>query len=354
MKLLLMPFHKNGFSLKNHIVMSPMTRSRAINNLPNKLMAEYYSQRSGAGLIIAEGTAPAPEALGYPRIPGIFSQAQIEGWKQVTTAVHAGNSKFFLQLMHTGRIGHKDNLPGSVDIVGPSAIKAAGQIFTDTKGLQEYSEPVALTGDGLKAVIKEFAAAAKNAIEAGFDGVEIHGANGYLPEQFLNPNINDRKDEYGGTIENRSRFTIEIIEEVASAIGKEKVGIRLSPFSTLSDLAPYPEDDVHETYSYLANKLSSLDILYIHISSNPSIPQRTLSAIRSGFKGILIFSNGLSPDTAEEILQQGKADLVGFGKSFLANPDFVQRIETGAPLNQVNFKTLYSPGSEGYTDYPAL
>jgi N-ethylmaleimide reductase len=192
MKKLLSSYTKGSLSLKNHLVMAPMTRSRATGNLPNDLMAEYYGQRSGAGLIVTEGTAPTPEALGYPRIPGVFSELQIEGWKKTTSAVHKGGAKIFLQLMHTGRIGHIDNLPEGATLVGPSMQKAAGQIFTDTLGMQDHSEPVALTTEGVQLVIDGFITAAKNAITAGFDGVELHAANGYLLEQFLNPNVNDR------------------------------------------------------------------------------------------------------------------------------------------------------------------
>ncbi len=194
MKKLLSPFTKGKLELKNHLVMAPMTRSRAIDNLPNDLMAAYYGRRTGAGLIVTEGTAPTPEALGYPRIPGAFSPQQVEGWKSVTTNVHRDGTKIFLQLMHVGRIGHMDNLPKDVSLVSPTAQKAVGQIFTDTKGLQDFSEPVELTKDGIKRVVDGFVLASQNAIEAGFDGVEIHGANGYLLEQFLNPNVNTRTD----------------------------------------------------------------------------------------------------------------------------------------------------------------
>ena len=211
MKKLLSRFIKGKLELKNHLVMSPMTRSRAIDNVPNQLMADYYGQRNGAGLIITEGTAPAPEAVGYPRIPGVFSRQQVDAWKIVTDKVHRGESKIFLQLMHTGRIGHNDNLPKGINLVGASDGKATGQIFTDTKGLQDYSEPVPLSKEGIKNVIEGFVLAAKNAVEAGFDGVEIHGANGYLLEQFLNPHVNNRGDEYGCSMENRSRFTIEVV-----------------------------------------------------------------------------------------------------------------------------------------------
>jgi N-ethylmaleimide reductase len=275
MKKLFSPFAKGPLQLKNHLVMAPMTRSRALNNLPNDLMATYYAQRSGAGLIITEGTAPSPEGLGYPRIPGIYSEAQITGWKKITTAVHQKSSKIFVQLMHTGRIGHNENLPDGLQVVGPSAIKAAGEIFTDTKGMQEHSVPVALTSQGIALVIAGFVKAAENAVQAGFDGVELHAANGYLPEQFLNPNVNNRTDAYGGSLENRSRLIIEMAEKVVAAIGRDKVGIRISPFSTLGDLQPYDTEEVHQTYVHLAAELNKLGIVYIHVSANPAIPEKT-------------------------------------------------------------------------------
>ena len=354
MKKLLSPFIKGNFELKNHLVMSPMTRSRAINNLPNQLMADYYGQRTDAGLIVTEGTAPAPEALGYPRIPGVFNQQQIDGWRPVTDKVHDGESKIFLQLMHTGRIGHTDNLPEATTLVGPSDIKATGQIFTDTKGLQDYSAPVALSKEGIKNVIKGFVVAAKNAVEAGFDGVEIHGANGYLLEQFLNPHVNNREDEYGGSMENRSRFTVEVVKAVADAIGKEKTGIRFSPFSKLGDLVEYGEDETNNTYAYLSQKLDELQIAYVHIAVNAPIPAKTFQAIRDNYSGTIILANGLTPETSEEALHAGFADLVAFGRSFLSNPDFVERIQNHAALNPVDYNTLYTPGAKGYTDYPVL
>ncbi len=354
MNTLLTAYRKNGFALKNHIVMAPMTRSRAIHNLPNDLMATYYGQRTGAGLIITEGTAPTPEALGYPRIPGIFNEAQVNGWKKITGRVHQGGSKIFLQLMHTGRIGHTDNLPEGYQLVGASDIKAAGQIFTDTAGMQDHSQPVALTTEGVGQVIAGFVSAARNAIAAGFDGIEIHAANGYLLEQFLNPHVNTRTDEFGGSIAGRSRLIIEIAARTATAIGKDKVGIRFSPFSGLGDLPPYDGREIQETYTYLASELHKIGITYIHLSSNPAIPAKTFEAIRSHFSNTLILCNGITPENAETTLQKGIADVVAFGRSFLANPDFVNRVEIGAPLNPVDFTTLYTPGEKGYTDYPAI
>src|SRR5690348_7997734 len=354
MKTLLRPYLKGKFELKNHVVMAPMTRSRATGNLPNELMAEYYGQRTGAGLIVTEGIAPAPEALGYPRIPGIFSQQQTDAWKSITGKVHKDGSKIFAQLMHTGRIGHTDNLPAGINLVGASDIKATGQVFTDTKGLQDYSTPVYLSREGIQNVINGFVSASKNAIDAGFDGVEIHGANGYLLEQFLNPNVNNRNDEYAGNIENRSRFTVEVVQAIADAIGNDKVGIRFSPYSKLGDLAEYGEEETNNTYTWLAQKLDELQIAYIHVAVNAAIPEKTFKAIRENFSGTIILSNGLTPETGEAALHAGFADLVAFGRSFLSNPDFVERIKINAPLNAVDFNTLYTPGAKGYTDYPAL
>jgi N-ethylmaleimide reductase len=354
MKEILKAFEKNGFALKNHIVMAPMTRSRAIGNLPNDLMAEYYGQRNGAGLIVTEGTSPSPDGLGYPRIPGVYSQAQAAAWRKTTEAVHGTGSKIFMQLMHTGRIGHQDNLPAGARLVGPSAIKAAGKIFTDTGGLQEYSQPEALTTAGVHAIIDAFVKAAQRAVEAGFDGVELHAANGYLLEQFLNPNVNDRTDDFGGNIENRSRLILDIAAQTVSAIGRDKVGIRFSPYSTLGDLHPYPAEEVHQTYSYLARQLDKIGIVYIHISANPQIAEKTYQDIRRHFSNTLILCNGLTPQTAETKLASGMADLTAFGRSFLSNPDFVKRIEKGAGLNQPEMSTFYTPGPAGYTDYATL
>ena len=354
MNTLLTPYNKGSLQLKNHLVMAPMTLSRAINNLPNELMVAYYAQRAGAGLIITEGTAPSPDALGYSRIPGIFSKEQTTAWRAVTEAAHAEGSRIFLQLMHTGRIGHPANLPAGARLVGPSAIKAVGEIWTDSSGKQDYPQPHALTHEEVEAVIAEHVSAARNAMKAGFDGVELHGANGYLVEQFLNPYINNRTDIWGGSIENRARFAIRVVQEIAAAIGADKVGVRFSPYSTLGDLPVYEEQQVHDTYALLATELNKTNIAYLHIGVSAIIPQKTFDAIRQGFNGTIILCNGLTPETAEAALNAGFADLVAFGRAFLANPDLDKRIETGATLNQPDFNTLYTPGSVGYTDYPVL
>jgi N-ethylmaleimide reductase len=353
MKKLFMSYSKAAIQLKNHVVMAPMTRSRAIGNVPNELMATYYKQRSGAGLIITEGTSPSPEGLGYPRIPGIFTDAQVTGWKLVTNAVHEGGSKIFLQLMHTGRIAHSSNLPQGHHVVGLSAIKAAGEIYTDT-GMFEYSAPTALDEAGIARIIQEHIQAAENAIAAGFDGVELHGAHGYLLEQSLNPHVNNRTDNYGGSIENRSSLTLEIVQKIAAAIGAHKVGLRISPFLTSNDMPAYDQAEVHETYVHLAQEVSQLGIAYLHISNNPVIPEKTHQDIREAFSNTIIYCNGFTAETAESKLQDGSADLVAFGRSFLANPDFMRRIEKNVPLNELDYNTLYTPGEEGYTNYPVL
>jgi len=351
---ILSPYSKGSLQLKNHLVMAPMTRSRAVDNLPNALMAEYYTQRNGAGLIITEGTSPAPEGLGYPRIPGIYSREHIEGWKQITAGIHAGGSKGFVQLMHTGRIGHPDNLPAGVAVIGPSAIRAAGQIYTDRSGMQEFPVPRALTTAEVGQLIDAHVKAAENAITAGFDGVELHGANGYLIEQFLNPNSNTRTDEYGGSMERRARLAVETAQRIATVIGAGRLGIRFSPFNTFNDQQPYPESEVHAMYHYLAQEMDKIGLAYLHIALSPRIPEKTLHVIRKSFRGTIVQCSGLTPETAEAALHGSFADLVAFGKLFLANPDLDQRIAVRGSLNQPDIKTFYTPGAKGYTDYPVL
>lgn len=354
MKKILTEYITENLRLKNRVVMAPMTRSRAIDNLPNDLMVQYYTQRTGAGLIITEGTAPAPEGLGYARIPGIFSEEQTEAWKGIADAAHKGGSRIFMQLMHTGRIAHAHNLPAGTRVIGVSDIAAEGLMWTDQGGMLPHAQPEALTTSGVGAVIDGFVKASENAIRAGFDGVELHNANGYLLEQFLNPNVNTRTDQYGGSIENRSGAVLEIVQKTAGLIGKDKIGIRFSPFGTFNDMAPYDRNEVRETYGYLAAKLNDLGIAYIHISLNPDIDQETLDVIRRNFGGTIIYCNGFTAETAEAKLQEGAADLIAFGQPFLANPDLVTRIETGAILNAPDYNTFYTAGADGYIDYPSL
>ena len=345
-----------SIELKNRIVMSPMTRSRAIGNLPNELMAEYYKQRSGAGLIITEGTSPSPNGLGYARIPGLFGKQQVDGWKKTTSAVHREGAKIFVQLMHTGRIGHVLNLPEGAEILAPSAVKAAGQIWTESKMMQDFPTPKEMTKEDLLHTKTEYVMAAKMAMEAGFDGVELHGANGYLLEQFLSPVSNIRKDQYGGSIENRCCFVLEVTETVAKAIGKDKTGIRLSPYGVASDMPHYPEIDA--TYKYLSEQLNNLGIVYIHLVDHsamgaPEVPTAIKKAIRNNFKNTLILSGGYDKDHAEKDIQGSLGDLVAFGRPFINNPDLVERFQNNWPLSKdLRMDLFYTSDEKGYTDYP--
>lgn len=357
MSLLFSPAQLGSLTLQNHLVIAPMTRSRATNNVPNDLMAEYYAQRGSAGLIITEGTSPSPNGLGYARIPGIFSQAQVAGWKKVTDAVHARGAKIFVQLMHTGRIGHALNLPAGAEVVAPSAVAAKGEMYTDAEGMKVQPVPKAMTDADIKHALNEFVQAAKNAVAAGFDGIELHAANGYLLEQFIRPNSNTRTDNYGGSIENRARFVLEVADATIAAIGKDKVGIRLSPFGVFNDMPLYPE--LEADYGYLAEKLNAAGLVYVHLVDHsaggaPAVPDSIKATFRKAFKRTLILSGGYDAKRAESDLAAGRGDLIGVGKPFLANPDLVDRWSKGANLNTPDPATFYSAGPKGYIDYPTL
>jgi N-ethylmaleimide reductase len=346
-----------SLALQNHLVMAPMTRNRAIGNVPNELMAEYYAQRASAGLIITEGTSPSPNGLGYARIPGAFSTAQVAGWRRVTEAVHPKGAKIFLQLMHCGRIAHPLNLPAGARVLGPSAIAAAGEMYTDAAGMKPNAMPDAMTEADIDTAKKEFAQAAKNAVAAGFDGIELHGANGYLLEQFFRPTSNQRTDRYGGSLEDRARFALEVADAAIAAIGKEKVGIRLSPFGVFNDMALYPE--MEADYAYLAHQLNARGLVHIHLVDHssmgaPVVPESMKATFRSAFKGALILSGGYDAVRAESDLAAGKGDLIAVGRPFLANPDLVARWQNGAAVNAPDVSTFYTPGPKGYTDYPTL
>jgi N-ethylmaleimide reductase len=333
-----------------------MTRCRAIGNIPNELMALYYKQRAKAGLIITEGTSPSPNGLGYARIPGIFSEEQINGWRKVTDAVHSQGGKIAIQLMHCGRIGHTWNLPEGTKLLAPSAIKAKGQIYTDTHGMQEMGTPQAMTPEDIITTKQEFVTAAENAVKAGFDDVELHSANGYLLEQFLSPISNQRTDDYGGSMENRCRFVLEIVNEVAGAIGKNATAIRLSPYGVANDMHYYPE--IEKEYTYLAQQLNNAGILYIHLVDHssmgaPQVPDSIKNTIRQNFKNTLILSGGYTLEQAESDILSCKADLVAFGKPFINHPDLIKRFQTNSPLSDnLDTSTFYTPGEKGYTDYP--
>jgi N-ethylmaleimide reductase len=353
---LLNPYKLGNIDLKNRIVMAPMTRSRAMSNIPNELMAEFYGQRAAAGLIITEGTSPSPNGLGYCRIPGIFNGVQVEGWKKITNAVHSKDGKIFVQLMHTGRISHLANMPEDAIIIAPSAVKPAGQMWTDALGLQDFPIPKEMVIEEIKRTKQEYITAATNAIKAGFDGIELHGANGYLLEQFLSPVSNKRNDNYGGSIENRCRFLLEVIGGAVEAIGKERIGIRLSPYGVASDMPHYSEID--NTYKYLSEQLNRMEILYIHVVDHssmgaPAVPVEIKKVIRIRFQGTIILSGGYTKERAENDLQGGLANLIAFGKPFINNPDLVERFIHDWPLSkELDMKTFYSPGEKGYTDYP--
>jgi N-ethylmaleimide reductase len=344
-----------NINLTNRIVMAPMTRSRAIDNIPNDLLADFYSQRASAGLLITEGTSPSPNGLGYARIPGIFTEEQIKGWRKVTDAVHEKGGKIVIQLMHTGRVSHPGNLPQGASVLAPSAVKLeATKMWVDSLGLVEIPVASAMSLEDIEDAINEHVIAAENAIRAGFDGVELHAANGYLIKQFINPHSNKRNDEYGGSIENRSRFLLEISERVADAIGKDKVGVRISPYGTYNEVHSY--DETHATYEYIAKQLNYQGIAYLHINDQSAKGEANdiTTKIRSTFKNTIILAGGFDAPKAEVALKNNDADLVAFGRPFIPNPDLVERLKNKLPLNQPKFDLFYTPGAEGYVDYPVF
>ncbi len=351
-------FAARSLQLANRMVMAPLTRSRATpEHTPNALMATYYGQRATAGMIITEGTSPSPNGLGYPRIPGLYSAEQVAAWKATTAAVHAQGGKIFVQLMHCGRVAHVANLPAGAEVLGPSIAVCPGEMFTDSLGMQPHSPPRTMTEADIAHAVSEYVAAAKLALDAGFDGVELHGANGYLIEQFLNPLVNLRTDGYAGSIEGRNRLALEIARATVSAIGRDRVGIRLSPYGVFNGTGEFPE--VQAQYLALAKALSSLGLLYLHLVDHstmgaPPVPADFKLKLRAGFDGLFILSGGFDHASAEQALLDQRGDLVAFGRPFLANPDLVARMRKDAPLNTPDMATFYVPGAKGYTDYPAL
>ncbi len=350
------PYTMGPFALANRLVMSPMTRCRAsAGSVPNALMAEYYAQRAGAGLIVTEGVSPSPNGTGYARIPGLWSAEQVAGWRLVTDAVHGSGGRIFAQLMHTGRVGHAANLPAGAEVLAPSAIVAAGQMWTDSQGMQPHPVPRAMTGDDVRAAIAEFVLAARNAIAAGFDGVELHGANGYLIEQFISPVANQRADEWGGSTEKRIAFPLAVARAVAAAIGGEHVGIRLSPYGVASGMGPYAETD--ETHLALVTALAGVGLQYVHVVDHsamgaPPVSAELKQAMRAAWPRTFILAGGFDRAAGNAAVGAGQADLVAFGRPFLANPDLVERLRAGLELNAADMATFYTPGPQGYTDYP--
>ncbi len=352
---LFQPFKLGPIELSNRVVMSPMTRNRSIGNVPGPIVAKYYEQRAGAGLIITEGTSPAREGLGYARIPGIFNAEQVAGWRGVTQAVHAKGGKIFVQLMHTGRASHQANLPDGARIIAPSAVRLEGEIWVDPDGNRPASEPAAASEADIETALESFARASALAVEAGFDGVELHGANGYLIDQFLNTASNKRTDAWGGSVQNRIRFAVEAAKRSAARIGKERVGIRVSPYGAFNGMQSDPEHEA--VFEALATELGKLGIAYIHTVDHssmgaPPVTESVKSAIRKAFKGTILLSGGYDRARAEEDLAAGKGELVAFGRPFLSNPDLVEKLKEGKALTPPDFATFYTPGEKGYTDYP--
>ncbi|WP_417070566.1 alkene reductase [Niveibacterium terrae] len=353
-KLLFTSTQLGGLSLKNRIVMAPLTRSRAIGNLPNALMEQYYRQRAEAGLIITEGTSPSPDGLGYARIPGLFSEEQVQAWHGVTEGVHQAGGRIFVQLMHTGRASHPANLPAGAHVLAPSAIPLPDQIWTDANGMQPYPVPREMSEADIAQSIAEYANSARLAMQAGFDGVELHGANGYLIDQFLNTASNQRNDRWGGTVENRIRFAVEVARATVAAIGAEHVGMRISPYGAFNAMAPDAEMDA--LYLRLIDELNALGLLYIHVVDHSSMGAPEVSPvlkakIRAAFKGKYILSGGYDAARAEADLEARRGDLVAFGRPFIANPDLVSKLKSGQELAAPDAATFYTPGEKGYTDY---
>ncbi|MGE5625840.1 MAG: alkene reductase [Bacillota bacterium] len=356
---LLTPVKLGDYELKNRVVMAPMTRDRANNPdlAPTELHAEYYAQRASAGLIVTEGSQVSPQGVGYIYTPGIHSQAQVEGWKRVTEAVHARGGRIFLQLWHVGAVSHPDFHGGALP-VAPSAFNPGAKAYTPAGALKDSVTARALTTAEVKAIVADFAQGARNALAAGFDGVEIHGANGYLIEQFLRDSINRRTDEYGGGIPDRARFLFEVVEAVVKAVGAGKTGVRLSPANTWN--SP-PDSDNRALYDHVIAKLSDYGLAYLHlrepagdVSAILNMVQDVSGHYRKVYKGTLIINTGYTREKGNAAIEAGKTDLVAFGVPFIANPDLVERFRTSAPLAQADQATFYTPGAKGYTDYPAL
>jgi N-ethylmaleimide reductase len=344
------PVKLGDYSLRNRVVMAPMTRSRAdAQGVPSSLAAEYYGSRADAGLIVTEGTGPSPAGMGYPRTPGIYSSAQIDAWREVTDAVHARGGRIFLQIMHVGRIAHSANRTIPSPPVAPSAVRAAGEMWTDAQGMQPFDIPRALELAEIPSVIAEYAEATRNALAAGFDGVELHSASGYLPNQFLSPGANKRSDAYGGAIENRIRFAVEALAAIIAAAGSPgKVGMKVSPGMSFNDIG---HEEPLPTYLALAKAVASHGPAYLHVMRAGIGAE---AALREAFSGTLLVGGGFKRDEANQALTEGRADAIVFGSTYVANPDLVTRFERDAPLNAPDASTFFTPGPKGYTDYPAL
>jgi N-ethylmaleimide reductase len=354
-ELLFSPYRLGRIELKNRVVMAPMTRNRSVGNVPTEIEATYFAQRSEAGLIITGGVSPSPNGLGYARISGLFAPEQVAAFRRVTDAVHRAGSHIFVQLMHTGRVGHPANLPPGARVLGPSALAAPDAVFTDAAGPQPPPEPEAMTERDVEAALGEHERAAELAVEAGFDGVELHGANGYLIDQFLNAASNRRADRWGGGPEGRARFAVEAVARVSAKVGPDRVGIRLSPYGVFNGMQPDERHD--ELYEHLASRLNDLGVAYVHLVDQSSLGAPPAKgdvgrSVRGRFRGALVLSGGYDRARAEHDLAAGSGDLIAFGRPFIANPRLISKLKRGAPLAAPDAATFYTPGEAGYTDYP--
>lgn len=362
MQTLFTPFQAGDIALANRIVMAPLTRNRALpGRIPGELQVEYYRQRASAGLIVTEASQISPEGQGYLDTPGIYSAEQVAGWRRVTDAVHAAGGKIVIQLWHVGRVSHVSLLPEGMVPVSSSARAADTKTYT-AKGFEPVSAPRALRSDELPRIVADYRAAARNAMAAGFDGVELHGANGYLLEQFLRDSLNDRSDAYGGSIANRARLLLEAMAAVVAEIGAGRSAIRLSPVTPANGLGQ--DSDAAALYGHVVEQLAALKLAYVHVIEGATGGPRDVvpfdfEALRRRFKaahpaGAWMVNNGYDRAMALAAVEQGRADLVAFGKPFISNPDLVRRLRESAPLNEPKRETFYGGGAAGYTDYPTL
>jgi N-ethylmaleimide reductase len=343
------PLTVGDIELKNRVIMAPMTRSRANDEgVQPSYAAEYYSQRASAGLIITEATNISPMAKGYVRTPGMYTQQQVQSWIPVTTAVHERGGRIFSQLFHTGRIALPDFLPDQTQPVAPSAVQAKGKNYTD-EGMKEFVMPREITVHEIEQTVRDFATAAANAISAGFDGVELHSASGYIVQQFLSTNANLRLDEYGGTIENRARFLLEVLDAMIAAVGSERVGVKFSPQIKFNDIE---ETDADVIYPYIMVKLNERKLAYIHVSDSTS--EGWHARLRPIYQGVYFAGAGFTKESGEALLERGDADAIVYGTKHLANPDLLERFRRNSTLNPPDQSTFYTPGEHGYTDYPTI
>ena len=348
------PWKMGKMEVGNRVVMAPMTRSRCPGNSPGDIVATYYAQRAEAGLIITEGTSPSPNGLGYARIPGLFSPRHVRDWRKVTDAVHAAGGRIFAQLMHTGRVSHPLNMPPKSRVLAPSPIALSGRMWTDAQGEQPYPVPDEMTEADIRMTIAEYVQSAALAIEARFDGVELHGANGYLINQFLNTATNQRKDDWGGSIENGMRFALEIAQQAAEKVGGERLGMRLSPYGVFNNMATDPT--MEDTFERLAVGLDRIGLVYVHLVDHssmgaPEVPASIKRKIRAAFRGTLILSGGYDRARAEADLVAKHGDLIAFGRPFISNPKLVTKLRNGSSLIPSDQTTFYSAGEKGYIDY---